>query len=162
MLSIFPHSAASVGVIIAAIVTSLTGCNEIDPLISVLIGVVILYGSGKIVLESSHILLEGVPRGIVFNDVVDDIGAIKGVTGVHNLNIWSICCNINTLIAHVGVDECHLDKPPQLLKNINEMLAEKHQISYTTIQIECTRLDDCGGLLCEVKHHERRKEDKCG
>ncbi|VAV83939.1 Cobalt-zinc-cadmium resistance protein CzcD [hydrothermal vent metagenome] len=153
--------AASVGVIIAAIVISFTGWNTIDPLISVLIGVIILYGSGRIVLEASHILLEGVPRGIEFSDVLEDITSVKGVTGVHNMNIWSICHNINALSAHVGVDERRLEGHAKILAEINEMLAEKHHISYTTVQIECSRCDDCGGVLREVKHSERR-EHKCG
>lgn len=154
--------AASVGVIIAAIVIAATGWNAIDPLISVLIGVIILFGSGRIVLEASHILLEGVPRGIKFNDVVEDITLVKGVAGVHNMNIWSICHNINALSAHVGVDELRPDRYSEILAGINEMLAEKHHISYTTLQIECSRCDGCGGVLREIKHSDRRKEHKCG
>jgi len=123
--------------------------------------VIILYGSGRIVLEASHILLEGVPRGIEFSDVLEDITSVKGVTGVHNMNIWSICHNINALSAHVGVDERRLEGHAKILAEINEMLAEKHHISYTTVQIECSRCDDCGGVLREVKHSERR-EHKCG
>jgi len=84
------------------------------------------------------------------------------VTSVHSINIWSICHNINALNAHVCVDERRLTAHTEILVKINEMLAEKHHISYTTMQIECARLDDCGGVLRDVKHSERRHDDKCG
>jgi len=160
-LHVIGDLAASVGVIVAAIVIAFTGWNAIDPLISVLIGVVILFGSGRIVLEASHILLEGVPRGIEFGDVVGDITSVEGVTGVHSINIWSICHNINALSAHVDVDEEHLPRHFEILHEINLRLAEKHHISYTTVQIECTKCEDCGGVLRTIEHSEH-KEHKCG
>lgn len=160
-LHVIGDLAASVGVIVAAVVISFTGWNTIDPLISVLIGVVILFGSGRIVLEASHILLEGVPRGIEFGAVVEDITSVDGVTGVHSMNIWSICHNINALSAHVDVDEEHLPRHSEILKEINLRLAEKYHISYTTIQVECSRCEDCGGVLRTIEHSEHKEEHKC-
>jgi cobalt-zinc-cadmium efflux system protein len=167
-LHVIGDLAASVGVIIAAVVISLTGWNAIDPLISVLIGVIILYGSGRIVLEASHILLEGVPRSIDFGDVVEDITSIEGVTGVHSMNIWCICHNINALSTHVDIDKEHFPRHSEILAEINLRLDEKHHISYTTVQIECAKCEDSGSVLRTIEHinHNRRAtdcpEDKCG
>ncbi len=78
--------------------------NAIDPLISAGIGLITLWGSTRVVLEASRILLEGVPRGIELNEVVEDIGSAEGVLGVHSLNVWGICHNMHALSARVETD----------------------------------------------------------
>ncbi|MEE8186010.1 MAG: cation diffusion facilitator family transporter, partial [Thermodesulfobacteriota bacterium] len=76
---------ASIGVIVAGVIIYLTDLFIFDPIISFIIGIIIITGSIKIILESSHILLEGVPRNIDFNNVVNDINSIEGVSGIHSL-----------------------------------------------------------------------------
>ncbi len=152
-LHVVGDAGASVGVILGAVIIYYTGFNVADPIISILIAVIILTGAVRIVLEASHILLEGVPKDIDLDAVVDDIVAIGGVRGVHSIHIWSICHNINALSAHIDLED--LDRPKQrcILKEIDEKLAEKYHIFYTTLQVECS-ICSSDGLLRNLVHRE--------
>ncbi|MEE9542750.1 MAG: cation diffusion facilitator family transporter [Thermodesulfobacteriota bacterium] len=147
-------AAASVGVIIGAIIIYYTGWNLADPFISVLIAAIILGGAINIVRESTHILLEGTPSEIDLNEVADDIKSMDCILGVHSLHIWSLCFNIYALSAHIEVDlnpaKCGGNK--DILDKVNEILAQKHHIFYTTLQAECTGCD-LKDLLRNVEHH---------
>ncbi len=156
-LHVIGDAAASVGVIAAAVVMSFTGFNAIDPLISAGIGLIILWGSTRVVLEASHILLEGVPRGIELNEVVEDIRSVEGVIGVHSLNIWSICHNIHALSAHVEIDGRYVDRQGVILRDINERLAERYHIFYTTLQVECARCEEGAGVLRSMVHNNEHR-----
>lgn len=145
---------ASAGVILAAIVIYLSALYVFDPIISVGIGIIILAGSWRIVRDSSRILLEGVPKEIDLKSVVEDMTGVDGVTGVHSLHIWSICHNINSLSAHLDIDRNHTGRTGQILATINERLAERHHIFYTTIQVECPGCET-GETLRSMVHRER-------
>jgi cobalt-zinc-cadmium efflux system protein len=148
-------AAASVGVIVGAIIIYYTGWNLVDPFISVLIAAIILGGAINIVRESTHILLEGTPSALDLNEVAEDIKSIDCIDGVHSLHIWSLCFNIYALSAHIEVDldpkKCGGNS--NILDTVNEILAQKHHIFYTTIQAECTGCD-LKDLLRNVEHHD--------
>ncbi|MBI5561213.1 MAG: cation transporter [Deltaproteobacteria bacterium] len=119
---------ASAGVILAAVIIYFSKLYVFDPLLSAGIAVMVLYGSSRIVLDSSHILLEGVPKDIDLTRVVNDMTGIEGVEGVHSLHIWSICHNINALSAHLDIDVRSTGRSAEILKKVNEGLAERHHI----------------------------------
>jgi len=137
-LHVIGDAAASVGVIVGAVVIAYTGWYPIDPLLSILIGAIIVAGAWRIIKESSHILLEGVPREIDLNRVVDDMLAMGGVTSVHSLHIWSICHNVYALSAHLDIEPLQRHRMGEIFKEINEKLAETYHIFYTTLQAECS------------------------
>lgn len=128
---------ASVGVIIASIVISLTGWHLVDPIITVVIACIILYGVYQVLRDSSHILLEGVPKDVELNTVVREIKSQAGVKSVHSLHIWSICHNVYALSAHLDIEPLQRGRMGEILGEINTRLAEKHHIFYTTLQAEC-------------------------
>ncbi len=128
---------ASVGVIIASVVISLTGWHLVDPIITVAIAFIILYGVYQVLRDSSHILLEGVPKDVELNAVVREIRAQAGVKSVHSLHIWSICHNVYALSAHLDIEPLQRARMGEILKGINTRLAERHHIFYTTLQAEC-------------------------
>mgnify|MGYP001599700631 CR=1 FL=1 len=154
-LHVVGDAAASVGVIIAAIVIRYTGWNAIDPLISVVIGLIIVGGAIRIIRESAHILLEGVPGEVSLTGVTTDIKKVAGVTGVHSLHIWSICTNIFALSAHVDIEPKDRARFGEILSEINERLARDHHIFYTTIQAECLGCDT-GRVLRRFSHKGKR------
>ncbi|MBI5237727.1 MAG: cation transporter [Deltaproteobacteria bacterium] len=127
----------SVGVIIASIVISLTGWHLVDPIISLPIGGILLYGVYHVLRDSSHILLEGVPKDVDLNTVVREIKSQAGVTSVHSLHIWSICHNVYALSAHLDIEPLQRGRMGEILGEINTRLAENHHIFYTTLQAEC-------------------------
>jgi cobalt-zinc-cadmium efflux system protein len=146
---------ASVGVIISGVVMHFTNYYILDPIISFFIGAIIIFGSLRILKESGHILLEGVPRGIDVHKVADEIAAIDGVESVHKLHIWSICSNISALSAHIAAETDEPDRRRTILKAINERLADKFHIHHTTLQFECI---SCANpdIIERIEHRERK------
>jgi len=96
--------AGSVGTIAAAIVIVLTGWLYADPLISVLIGLLILWSSWAVLRESVRILLEMAPEGVDVAAVERRLLHVPGVVGVHDLHVWTITSGFPALSAHLTVD----------------------------------------------------------
>ncbi|MBI5047766.1 MAG: cation transporter [Deltaproteobacteria bacterium] len=146
-------AAASVGVIISGIIIYYTNWFAADPLISIGIGIIIIIGAVKIILESAHILLEGVPKEIDIKKIVEDIKAIDGVQGIHTLHVWSICSNIHAMSAHIDIKKEAQSRRGEILDLINQKLAKDHHIFYTTLQAEC---NGCitGQLFRAIEHKE--------
>lgn len=145
---------ASIGVIIGAVIIYYTGWFVIDPIISIGIGLIIISGALRIVKESTHILLEGVPYGIDIQRVVEDIKTINGVSSIHSLHIWSLCSNIYAMSAHIDLEPGAMEHQADIIARINEKLAKTYHIEYTTLQTECK---SCltGGLLRSMDHSEK-------
>ncbi len=136
-LHVAGDAAASVGVIIASIIIYFTGWMTVDPLISISICVILLYSVWRILRDSSNILLEGVPTGVEIQKVVKDMTSTRGVEGVHDLHIWSICHNVYAMSAHIDIVEQERWRMGAIYKELNENLARNHHIFYTTLQAEC-------------------------
>ncbi len=124
----------SVGAIAAAIIILLTGWLYADPIISVIIGLLILGSSWKILRDSTNILLESTPRGIDADEVGNRMAGAEGVQEVHDLHIWTITSGFPALSAHVlvGWDEnCHTRR-----RDLEELLAREYGIEHTTLQVD--------------------------
>lgn len=124
----------SVGVIAAAIVILTTGWVYADPLISVLIGVLVLASSWSILRESVSILLESTPPGMDAGEIGRRLSAAPGVSDVHDLHVWTITSGFPALSAHVLVgreEDCHARRV-----QLEEILAHDFEIEHTTLQVE--------------------------
>ena len=152
-LHVLGDAVASVGVIIASIIIYYTGWFAIDPIISFAIGGIIFFGAFKILKESSHILLEGVPNNIDLSLVVEKIKETDGVESVHNLHIWSICHNVYALSAHIDITPTERWRMGEIFNIVNGTLAESFHIQYTTLQAECVGCDR-GDIFGTVVHKE--------
>jgi len=150
-LHVAGDAAASVGVIIAAVIIYYTGWTTVDPLISISICVVLLYGVARILKESSNILLEGVPANVEITKVVKDMTSTRGVSSVHDLHIWSICHNVYAMSAHIDIAKEERWRMGAIYKELNENLARDHHIFYTTLQAECIGCES-PGLFGSVSH----------
>jgi len=154
-LHVLGDAAASVGVIAGALLMRYTGWYQADPIISIAIGLLILGGAWRLLHEATHILMEGVPRGMSVDQVADKIRGIEGVLDVHHLNLWSVCSHIIALSAHVEVKAEHYEHRSQLLHNIEHELHHSYHITHTTIQFDCSTCSN-GPLFKELRHSERR------
>src|SRR5215211_119684 len=92
---------STVGAVIAGVVIYFTGANWLDPLVSVLIGFLILYNAWGILRETIDILLESTPRDVDIKKMVREINEVDGVLGVHDLHVWSLTQNLRTMSAHI-------------------------------------------------------------
>lgn len=143
---------ASLGVIAAAAVIYFTGFMLIDPIISFFIGAILIYGSSRVIRDSVNILLEGSPHNIDLEDIVAAIKNISGVKNVHSIHFWSICHNVHSLSAHIDTyDECSVDGRQNIVSQINELLNQKFNIKYTTLQLDC---EGCAKDLYRAIEHD--------
>jgi cobalt-zinc-cadmium efflux system protein len=152
-LHVIGDAAASVGVIIGGVIMYYYNWYILDAIISIGIGCIVFFGAWRVLRESIHILLEGVPRGLKVSDVADSMRSIKGVKDIHHLNIWSICSHIIALSAHVDIDSQFKPSQAEVLRNIEHLLLEKFLISHTTLQAECTVCAD-GPVIKELNHNQ--------
>jgi cobalt-zinc-cadmium efflux system protein len=144
-LHVIGDALSSVGVIIAGLAIWLTGAVWIDPLISVLIGIMIALSSYRVLRRSTHILLEGTPEGISFPEIASAISTIDGVADVHDLHIWNICSGHISLSTHVALTCDGCSDQNGILNKIRTLLQEKFTIEHVTIQIES---ENCGQGMC--------------
>ncbi|HEX8617020.1 MAG TPA: cation diffusion facilitator family transporter [Thermoanaerobaculia bacterium] len=127
---------SSAGIIVAAILIHLTGSTKWDALVSILIGLLILWSSYGVLRESMNLLLEGTPSGIDPHAVTDCLAEIDGIHGVHHLHIWALGPSSPALSAHLMVGDVPVKTTARLLDEINAMLARDFRIAHTTIQFE--------------------------
>jgi cobalt-zinc-cadmium efflux system protein len=129
----------SLGVVVAALVIMLTGWLWVDPAISLVIAAAVLASGWGLARDSVNLALDGVPRGIELARVKDYLGALEGVSEVHDLHIWAMSTNETALTAHLvrpdGTDDAFLHR-------VCEELSHRFNIHHATLQIE-TRGDVC-------------------
>jgi len=133
-LHVVSDALGSVGAIAAGLIMLLTGWYVADPVISILIGLLILHSSWNLVKESFSVLMQAVPKGIRLEDVQQALEGVEGVSKVHDLHVWAVTSDIFTLSAHAVVEnggDFH-----QVLNGIEDTLKERFNIEHTTIQLE--------------------------
>lgn len=145
---------SSVGVIVAAIIISVTGWGIVDPLIAVFIGIIILWGAWRLVSESAEILLEAVPRHVQVGKVIEAIKGVSGVEGVHDIHVWTITSGIHALSAHLVIEDRMVSDSGEIMKTVNGSLVKNFDITHTTLQLEC---ESCpSGFICYINPPEER------
>ena len=124
----------SIGVIIASLIIMFTGWTLADPIIGAAIGLFIIPRTWGLLSQAVHILLEGVPVGFDVSKLEVGLKALPGVTNVHDLHVWTITSGIDSMSAHLVVQE---DAQQQdVLVAARELLDESFGITHATIQIE--------------------------
>lgn len=126
--------AGSIGAIAASIVIITTGWVYADPLISALIGLLVLGSSWKLLRDSVNVLLEQAPRGLEVEKIGTSMVRTEGIEEVHDLHVWTITSGFPALAAHVlvgGDQDCHA-----LRRNLEKLLANEFGIEHTTLQVD--------------------------
>jgi cobalt-zinc-cadmium efflux system protein len=133
-LHVVSDAIGSMGAILAGAIMLTTGWYLADPLISVFIGILILFSSWSLVKESLSVLMQAVPKGIRLDEVRETIERVDGVSEVHDLHVWAVTSDIFTLSAHAVVEnggDFH-----EVLNGIEDTLKARFNIEHTTIQLE--------------------------
>jgi cobalt-zinc-cadmium efflux system protein len=126
----------AIGIIVGAIVIRYTGWEQVDPVLSILIGVLIVWTAWDIIKESLNILLEGSPRGLELQSVISEMRGIEGVLDVHDLHIWSLGSSTHALSCHVLIEDVPPSASNCILRRVNDVLADRFHIRHTTVQFE--------------------------
>ncbi len=150
-LHVLSDALGSIGAIAAGVIIILTGFTQADPLVSVLIGVLVLYSSWGLVKESVHILMEGVPADVDIREIEECMVQQDGVCCVYDLHVWSITSNRHSLSAHLVLSNPSFDRQ-SVLRQLNKVLGERFHIHHTTLQIELTHemRPDAEGMCCRA------------
>lgn len=138
-LEVWADMLGSLGVIAAAVAIYLTGYNWIDPIVAIAIGLWVLPRTWTLLRDTTHILLQGVPRGFDLNAIRAAMGEVAGVTGVHDLHLWSVAGDDASLTAHVAVADGRDAEATR--RAVTEMLEARFDIHHATIQ---TETEPCG------------------
>jgi cobalt-zinc-cadmium efflux system protein len=133
---------SSLGIIVSSLLIYVTGYSIFDPLISMIIGGIIIYGGAKITRESYLILMESVPDKFDLDTIRQDIGKVEGVKDVHEMHLWAVSTDHYSLTAHVFIHENA--QPFHVIQAINHVLNEKYGIQHSTIQTEHPAFHDHG------------------
>ena len=143
MQSAFLHmvgdAASSAGVALAAVVMLLTKGNFwLDPLASIIVGVVVAYHAWKLLRATTEVLLESTPAGLDLEALTHAISGVAGVEQVHDLHVWSLSSDVRALCAHV-VLEGHptLEEAQVVATSIKELIGPKFSIAHATLEMEC-------------------------
>ena len=136
LLHVMGDALGSVAAIVAGGVIYFTGWTPIDPLLSLLIGGLILSSSVRLLKEALHGTLDGVPAHIDLDDLGRRLAGVPGVREVHDLHVWPIGAERLALSAHVRLE--NLAGWPQILDQLSE-IAEHQGIEHVTFQPESIR-----------------------
>jgi cobalt-zinc-cadmium efflux system protein len=152
-LHVLGDTLSSVGVIISGTIIYFTGWAYADPIASVLIGGIIIWGGIRLVRDTVSIFLNLTPRGFSVEKLVKNITNMPDVIDIHDVHLWPVAHNHVAFSAHVLVDDKTLKDVEATKKNIEEMLRE-NGVDHSTLQIECSCVDCDNSLYCQVKHEE--------
>ena len=140
----FMHMAAdagvSAGVVLAGFLILWTGHEWIDPVVSIIVALVILWGSFGLLKEAIGMSLMGVPAGIELDQVLSELARIDGVETVHDLHVWPLSTTETALTAHLAAPS--IESTDALLTAARRMLHDRFGIEHCTIQIERIHLED--------------------
>jgi cobalt-zinc-cadmium efflux system protein len=123
----------SLGVVISGFLIVKTGLHWIDPIMSFIILIVIIWGTWKLFSESIRLALDAVPSNIKLVDVKSAILSVQDVKNLHDLHLWALSTNENALSAHVVTNAQNTDS---VLNNLQNVLSRKFNIRHVTIQLE--------------------------
>jgi cobalt-zinc-cadmium efflux system protein len=141
-LHVASDALGSLAVLVAGVLVLALGWRQADPLASLAIAALIVWGAWRLLAESVSVLLEGAPRHIDVDAVRDAILEVGGVLAVHDLHIWTIASGMVCLSTHVVAKEG--PSSHALLVAINGVLEERFGIEHTTIQLEPENFDEAG------------------
>ncbi len=144
-LEVWADMLGSLGVIGAAVAIYLTGYNWIDPIVAIAIGLWVLPRTWVLLRDTTHILLQGVPRGFDLGAIRSAMGEVAGVAGVHDLHLWSVAGDDASLTAHVALAEG--GDAEVVRRAVIDMLGSRFNILHATIQTESEACAEGEGVM---------------
>jgi cobalt-zinc-cadmium efflux system protein len=135
LLHVMSDLLGSIAALIAGIVVLTTGYTVVDPLLSMLVGGLILRSTIGVLRESTFVLLDSVPAHVDYQDVGKSLAAIPGVVSVHDLHVWSMVPGQGAVSAHLLIER--IERWPAILMQARKILHRDHRIDHVTLQPEC-------------------------
>ncbi|MGF9760797.1 cation diffusion facilitator family transporter [Microvirga sp. 0TCS3.31] len=133
-LHMVADAAVSLGVVLGGLAILWTGADWIDPVLSLVIAAVIVWGTWSLLKQSLTLSLHGVPRGIAVSDVRKALEQMPGVARVHHLHVWAVSTTEAALTAHLVMPDGHPGN--RFLVEAQRQLKDHFGIRHVTLQIE--------------------------
>jgi cobalt-zinc-cadmium efflux system protein len=156
-LHVLGDTLSSVGVILSGVIIFYTGWPYADPMASILIGIVILFGGVRVIKEALTVFLEMTPEGFDPENIVKNVAEIPGVMGIHNVHLWSPSHGNIAFSAHIWVHDQKLSEVAGLRRTIEEALMAM-DIRHIMLQFECAECET-NGLYCQIHMEENGDDD---
>lgn len=150
---------ASIGVIIGGAIMLLTRWFFVDPIISVLIGFVIILAAWRILREGLRVLLEAAPGHVDITEMVNTLNQVPEVKDIHDVHVWSISPELHAMSCHVLIDDLSTTQAASIRQKIEDVLRERFQIKHTTLQMECQQCDS-NDILCTLTYGQGHQADE--
>jgi cobalt-zinc-cadmium efflux system protein len=135
-LHLLSDAIVSAGLVIGGVVIYYTGLSWIDPALSLVVAVIILFSTWQLLRDSLRLSLDGVPAGIEIKKVRETIGRMKDVKGFHHIHVWAISTTENALTAHLVVDRNSGMETVEALKHKIKHQLLHQNIQHATLEIE--------------------------
>ncbi len=133
-LHVLGDTLGSIGAIAAGIIILLWQWRMADPIVSVVVGGLVIFSSYELVKESVDILLEATPGHLKIPQILSDLGSLKSVVSVHDLHVWAITAEVPAMSCHIVLKAG--EDGSATLAVLSRLMQEKYGIEHTTIQIE--------------------------
>lgn len=134
LLHVLSDILGTFAVLVSGAVIYFTHWNLIDPILSIAIGLLIIFSSFRLLRESMSILMEGVPTHLQLKQVQQTMAHVSGVKAVHDLHIWTLSSGVIALSAHIDIND--LATWDDVLSHLKGVLKEKYGIDHITLQPE--------------------------
>jgi cobalt-zinc-cadmium efflux system protein len=131
----------ALGVVVAGAVILWTGWHWLDPLVSLIISGIIVFGTWSLLRDSTNLALDAVPAGIEPSDVTKFLMKQPGVVAIHDLHIWPMSTTDTALTCHCMMPAGH--PGDEFLIKLAHDLKDRFRIGHTTIQVEVTEDGAC-------------------
>ncbi|MEN1970112.1 cation diffusion facilitator family transporter [Lentibacillus sp. N15] len=148
----------SVGAIVAALLIMFFGWGWADPLASVVVAILVLISGWRVAKEAVHVLMEGTPKNVDLDDIIQTLENVPGILDIHDLHVWSITSGQNALSCHAVVDGAlSVQSSQKMLRTIEQELDQKG-IGHVTIQMENNDHPHEDSLMCQYDQESSAHE----
>ncbi|HXB33695.1 MAG TPA: cation diffusion facilitator family transporter, partial [Puia sp.] len=135
-LHLLSDAIVSAGLVIGGLVIFYTHLYWIDPALSLVIAIIILYSTWQLLRDSLRLSLDGVPAGIEISKIKEAVCRMKDVIDFHHIHVWAISTSENALTAHLVVDKtAGMELIEQLKHHIKHELLHRN-IQHATLEVE--------------------------
>jgi cobalt-zinc-cadmium efflux system protein len=147
---------ASIGVIIGGAIILFTGQFWVDPLISVLISLIILWSAWSILREGARVILEASPRDVDVLKMIETLKKVPGVLDVHDIHVWSITPELRAMNGHLLIEDISTSAGETIRRQAEKILREQFNIGHTTLQMESQKCQSSDAFCTLEELHPER------
>lgn len=148
-LHLMADALVSLGLVIGGIIIYYTGWYWVDPALSIIVAVVILFSTWRLLTDSLRLSLDGVPENVDMNDVNNAAAKIPGVKDLHHIHVWAISTTENALTAHLVLyNDITIQQEQHIKEDLRHRLLHLN-IHHVTLETEREN-EACATQACDV------------